>query len=74
MPMQGQQDEAAVVAAAREAGVGVYALSPLYAGPPARSKPRQAGLILGYASLDVEQIRKGVRALAAALARVAAAP
>jgi len=46
----------------------------LYAGPSARSKPRQAGLILGYASLDVEQIRKGVRALGAALDWVVEAP
>jgi len=74
LPMLGQQDEAAVVAAAREAGVGVYPLSPLYAGPSARSKPRPAGLILGYASLDVEQIRKGVRALGAALDWVVEAP
>ncbi len=71
LPMRGQQSEAAVVAATREAGVGVYALSPLYAGPPPRGKPRPAGLILGYASLDVEHIRKGVRALAAGFDRAA---
>ncbi|OYU99939.1 MAG: hypothetical protein CFE45_11090, partial [Burkholderiales bacterium PBB5] len=59
--------EGAVVAAARDVGVGVYPVSPLYAGPPARSQPRPAGLIVGYASLDVAQIRQGVRALAAAL-------
>jgi GntR family transcriptional regulator/MocR family aminotransferase len=70
LPMVRQQDEAAVVAAAREVGVGVYPVSPLYAGPPGRSKPRTAGLIVGYASLDVEQIRKGVRALAAVLHRL----
>jgi hypothetical protein len=48
----------------------VYPVSPLYAGPPGRKKPRPAGLIVGYASLDVEQIRKGVRALAAVLHRL----
>ena len=67
LPMVRQQEEAAVVAAARGVGVGVYPVSPLYAGPPARSEPRPAGLIVGYASLDVAQIRQGVRALAAAL-------
>jgi GntR family transcriptional regulator/MocR family aminotransferase len=70
LPMVRQQDEAAVVAAAREVGVGVYPVSPLYAGPHVRSKPRRAGLIIGYASLDVEQIRKGVHTLAAVLHRL----
>lgn len=70
LPMLRRQDETAVAAAAREAGVGVHPVSPLYAGPLARVGPRPAGLILGYASLDVEQVRKGVRALAAAVGRV----
>jgi GntR family transcriptional regulator/MocR family aminotransferase len=70
LPMVRQQDEAAVVAAAREVGVGVYPVSPLYAGPPGLSKPRPAGLIVGYASLDIEQICTGVRALAAVLHRL----
>lgn len=59
------QDEPALVAAARERGVGVYPVSPLFAGPAPRARPRPAGLILGYASLTVDQIRQGVRALAA---------
>lgn len=63
------QDEPALVAAAREQGVGVYPLSALFAGPAPRTRPRPAGLILGYASLTVEQIRHGVRALAAAVGR-----
>ncbi len=70
LPMVRQQDEAAVVAAAREVGIGVYPVSPLYAGPPGGSRPRPAGLIVGYASLDVEQIRNGVRVLGAVLQRL----
>jgi GntR family transcriptional regulator/MocR family aminotransferase len=70
LPMVRQQDEAALVAAARKAGVGVYPVSPLYARPPARTKPHPAGLILGYASLDIEQIRQGVHALATVLHRL----
>ena len=66
LPSVRQQDEPALVAAARERGVGVYPVSPLFAGPAPRARPRQAGLILGYASLTVDQIRQGVRTLAAA--------
>ncbi|HMC17161.1 MAG TPA: PLP-dependent aminotransferase family protein, partial [Albitalea sp.] len=63
-------DEPTLVAATRERGVGVYPVSPLFTGPPSRTRPRQAGLILGYASLTIEQIQKGVRTLAAAIAQV----
>jgi len=59
------QDEPALVAAARDRGVGVYPVSPLFAKPPPRAQPRPAGLILGYASLTAEQIQQGVRTLAA---------
>ena len=74
LPSVPHQNEPAVVAAARERGVGVYPVSPLFASPPSRTRPRRAGLILGYASLTIEQIEKGVRALAAAIARVQVAP
>jgi GntR family transcriptional regulator/MocR family aminotransferase len=67
LPSLRQHDEAAVVAAARERGVGVYPVSPLYATPAPRHRPRPAGFILGYAGLTVEQIRQGVRLLAEAL-------
>lgn len=70
LPTVRQQDEPALVAAARERGVGVYPVSPLFAGPAPRARARQAGLILGYASLTVDQIRQGVRALAAAISRI----
>ncbi len=60
--------EAALVDAARKAGVGVYPLSPLYADQalahdhPAAARP--PGLTLGYASLSADQIVDGVRVLA----------
>ena len=72
LPSLRAQDEPALVAAARERGVGVYPLSPLFAGPSARAHRRPAGLILGYASLSVEQIRRGVRELALVLQRLPA--
>jgi len=50
-----------VVRAARR-GVGVYPPHPFYLGQPPR-----AGLVLGYASLDEEAIREGVRRLAGAI-------
>jgi GntR family transcriptional regulator/MocR family aminotransferase len=47
---------------AAAAGVGVYSVRPFYQRAPTR-----AGLLLGYASLDEEAIREGVRRLASAL-------
>ena len=58
----------AVVAAARDQGVGVYPLSSLYAATPGKRPDRPAGLVLGYASLAVEPIREGIRRLGRALA------
>jgi len=74
LPFLRQQDEPALVAAARKRGVGVYPVSQLFASTPLRPRPRHAGLILGYASLTVDQIHQGVRTLAAAIARLQAAP
>ena len=65
LPWLRPRDEAALVAAARLRGVGVYPVSPLYAGKATGN--RCGGLILGYASLTVEQIDQGVRLLAAVL-------
>ncbi|MBL8344315.1 MAG: PLP-dependent aminotransferase family protein [Rubrivivax sp.] len=70
LPSLRAQHEPALVAAARERGVGVYPVSPLFAAPPHRARPRPAGLILGYASLTLEQIRQGVQALGTAMARM----
>jgi GntR family transcriptional regulator/MocR family aminotransferase len=58
-------DEAALAAATRAQGVGVYPVSPLYAAPAAGDRP--AGLVLGYASLALEQIEQGIRVLAECL-------
>lgn len=68
LPWRPATDEAAIVAAARAAGVGVYPLSPLYAQPTARSGSRTAGLILGYASLTPAQVAQGLRVLGRVLA------
>lgn len=68
LPSLRPEDEPALVAAAREQGIGVYPVSPLYARPPSPEHSRPAGLILGYASLDREQIGQGVMALANVIA------
>lgn len=70
LPFLRQRDEPALVAAAREHGVGVHPVTPLFVRAASRSGLGQAGLILGYASLTVEQIRQGVHALAGAIARL----
>jgi len=51
-----------IVARAARDGVGVYAPDPFYLG-----RPPGAGLVLGYASLDEDAIREGIRRLARAL-------
>ena len=68
LPFLRPQDEPTLAAAARSKGVGVYPVSPLFAKPPSRMQPRPAGLILGYASLTVEEIDQGMRVLAAVIA------
>ncbi|PHK94864.1 GntR family transcriptional regulator, partial [Pseudoroseomonas rhizosphaerae] len=55
--------EAAFVARARAAGLGVYPVTPLYAFPAA-GRPNAAGLVMGYAALDEAGIARGVRLLA----------
>lgn len=55
----------AVIARARETGVGLYSMAPFYASPPPR-----AGLLFGYAALREPDIRAGVRRLADAVAAV----
>jgi GntR family transcriptional regulator/MocR family aminotransferase len=65
LPALRPRDEAPLAAAVRQRGVGVYPVSPLFAGPPGRSRP--AGLVLGYAGLTAEQIAQGMAVLAAVL-------
>jgi GntR family transcriptional regulator/MocR family aminotransferase len=48
--------------AGREHGVAVYPAAPFYAG-----RPKRAELLLGYASLSEDEIRRGIRALRRAL-------
>lgn len=57
-------DEPRLPALALARGVGVYPLSPLFAGPESTASERTAGLILGYAGLTTQQIQEGVRILA----------
>ena len=66
LPSLRPQNETELVAAARFNGLGVYAVSPLFA----QSKhvvSRPGELILGYASLTSEQIEQGIRGLASVI-------
>jgi len=49
-----------LIARAAQAGVGLYAIAPYFAKPTVRG-----GLLFGYASLSVSEIRSGIRKLAA---------
>jgi GntR family transcriptional regulator/MocR family aminotransferase len=63
LPFLRPQDEPTLVAAARQAGVGIYPVSTLYVRPETEAQPRSAGFILGYASLTVEKIHQGIQIL-----------
>lgn len=54
------RQEEALVTRAWAAGLGLYPVSPLYASPPVAERPRTAGLVMGYASLDEQSIGRGV--------------
>ncbi len=63
--------EPALVRAAWEQGVCVYPVGPLYLrGTNQKTSQRHAGLIMGYALLNEEEIAKGVRRLAVAMRQV----
>ena len=70
LPSLSAQQEAALVATARREGVGVYPVGPLFTPPTFDEPPRAAGLILGYASLSIEQIQQGISILALVIARI----
>ena len=70
LPSLSAQQEAALVATARREGVGVYPVGPLFTPPTFDEPPRSAGLILGYASLSIEQIQQGISILALVIARI----
>ena len=60
----------ALVQVARERGVRVYPVGPLYLPARARSPatiPRPAGLVMGYALLSTDAIEDGVRRLKTAM-------
>lgn len=63
LPSLRPADEPALVAAAHEAGVGVYPVSPLFASARRAASARVAGLMLGYASLTVDEIHRGISTL-----------
>lgn len=69
IPSLATRDEPALVAAARERGTGVYPVGPLF-GNAEDTQSRSAGLMLGYASLTVEQIRQGIADLGQAIQAV----
>ncbi|KRD53168.1 hypothetical protein ASE60_12040 [Ensifer sp. Root278] len=56
--------EGELIARARAAGIGLYPISPLYGADEAGHRPDRAGIVMGYASLEVPQIGQGVAALA----------
>jgi GntR family transcriptional regulator/MocR family aminotransferase len=60
--------EPALVEAAGRRGVGVHAVSGLFARSTPQHGTRSAGLVVGYASLTTEQIRLGISGLCKALA------
>ncbi len=67
----GREREADLVAAARREQVLVYPIGPLYLPEDrAEGSLRPAGLVMGYALLEPDQIDRGVRQLAAAMRRV----
>lgn len=56
--------EDTLISRAHEAGVGIYPVGPLYASGAAAPGPSSpVGLVMGYAGLDEEAIRRGVRRL-----------
>jgi GntR family transcriptional regulator/MocR family aminotransferase len=56
--------EEVLIAHADKAGLGIYPVSPLYAPSSAATELHsKVGLVMGYASLDEETIRRGVRSL-----------
>jgi len=58
-----REQEAALIARAREAGLGIHPVTPSYASGPAMDRREVAGLVMGYAGLDELDIERGVRIL-----------
>ncbi|GBR25680.1 MULTISPECIES: hypothetical protein [Komagataeibacter] len=64
--------EAGLVARGRQKGIGLYPVSPLYDPARPEDAPACVGLVMGYAALDVHQIRLGVGMLAEVVRGMAA--
>ncbi len=60
-------DEAGVIEAARRRGVGLHAVSGLFAATGRRRPSASAGFVVGYASLAVTEIERGIRCWSQAL-------
>jgi GntR family transcriptional regulator/MocR family aminotransferase len=60
------QREDQFIEEARRVGVGLYPISPLYARDTTAARMDAVGLVMGYASLDVRRIERGVELLAGA--------
>lgn len=58
-----EEQEEVVIARAQAAGLGVYPVTPLYAQMSTADRPKAAGLMIGYASLDARTIIRGVQIL-----------
>lgn len=61
--------EQQLIVKAKERGVGIWPISPLYAEGSKFRKDRGAGFVLGYASLKQADIETGIRLLADVVAR-----
>lgn len=66
IPSLRPDQEAELVLHAKERGVGVYPIGPLFAQGESRS-PRPAGFLLGYASLTEAEIGEGMQAFGSAI-------
>ncbi|CAB5705174.1 HTH-type transcriptional regulatory protein gabR [Delftia tsuruhatensis] len=67
-------EEDALVRRARECGIGVRPISPLYAAGDVHRRHCCAGLVLGYASLEPDAIEQGVLRLAGVVRQWQAGP
>jgi GntR family transcriptional regulator/MocR family aminotransferase len=68
LPSQSPENESHLAAVARQVGVGIYPVSPLFLRTSSQMQPRPAGFILGYASLTIDQIQQGIRTLGTVIA------
>lgn len=62
--------ETTLLEGARAMGLGIHAISPLYAADATESLPDRAGLVMGYSALQTGDIERGVHLLADLLERV----